>query len=69
MRELARKIAHACDMPHMHPTFLPERAGDVNYSLTDITVATQPLGYEPIASLDDGLADTIEWFKLASTTA
>ncbi|HLP83260.1 MAG TPA: GDP-mannose 4,6-dehydratase [Phycisphaerales bacterium] len=69
MQELAKKMAHACGMPHLHPTFLPERAGDVKHSLADITVAKQLLGYEPVASLDDGLAETIEWFKRAYTTA
>jgi len=27
------------------------------------------LGYEPVASLEDGLAETVEWFKRAYTTA
>jgi nucleoside-diphosphate-sugar epimerase len=63
IHDLALKMAAACGMPHLHPTFLPERAGDVTHSLADITLAKQLLGYEPVATLDEGLLETIEWFK------
>lgn len=61
--ELASLTARQCGMPHVQPTFRAERAGDVLHSLADITQARQVLGYEPVAGLDEGLAETVEWFK------
>ena len=40
-----------------------ERAGDIKHSQADITLARQVLGYEPVATLEDGLTETVEWFK------
>jgi UDP-N-acetylglucosamine 4-epimerase len=45
------------------PNFQPERAGDVKHSQADIGLARQLLGYEPVATLEDGLGETVEWFK------
>ncbi|MDT4898815.1 MAG: UDP-glucose 4-epimerase [Acidobacteriota bacterium] len=39
------------------------RAGDVRHSLADITRARKMLGYEPQTSLEEGLRQTIEWWK------
>jgi len=61
--ELASLMARHCGMPHVQPTFRAERAGDVLHSLADITQARQVLGYEPVAGLEEGLAETVEWFK------
>lgn len=43
--------------------FQPERAGDVKYSLADISLSREMLGYEVIAGLDQGLKKTIEWYR------
>lgn len=61
--ELAQRLAELCGATQVHPVFKPGRAGDVRDSLADIGQARQLLGYEPVASLDDGLAETVEWFK------
>jgi nucleoside-diphosphate-sugar epimerase len=39
------------------------RAGDVRHSLADITRARELLGYEPSVGLEEGLLETIEWWK------
>ncbi|MDX2131891.1 MAG: GDP-mannose 4,6-dehydratase [Planctomycetota bacterium] len=61
--ELAQVMARQCGVPHIQPVFRPERAGDVKHSLADISVARQLLGYEPVTPLEEGLGETIEWYK------
>jgi UDP-N-acetylglucosamine 4-epimerase len=39
------------------------RAGDIRNSLADISLAKKLLGYEPTKKFEEGLADTIEFFK------
>lgn len=39
------------------------RVGDVRHSLADISLARRLLGYEPRVGLEEGLRQTIEWFK------
>src|SRR4051794_11726964 len=53
----------------VEPTYLPGRQGDVRDSQADISKARTLLGYEPIVSFEDGLADTIEWYRTARTGA
>lgn len=61
--ELARLMADRCGVPHIHPEFAPGRAGDVPHSLADITRARELLGYSPVARLEDGLEETIAWYR------
>jgi nucleoside-diphosphate-sugar epimerase len=61
--ELAQTMAQLCGAPHVSPVFRPERAGDVKHSQADIGLARQLLAYEPVALLEDGLGETVEWFK------
>lgn len=61
--ELARIMADRCGMPHVHPEFAPKRAGDVPHSLADFSRARELLGYVPIASLEDGLEETLEYYR------
>ena len=39
------------------------RLGDVRHSLADITRARDFLGYEPQVGLEEGLRNTLEWWK------
>lgn len=39
------------------------RVGDVRHSLADITRAREWLGYEPQVGLEEGLRQTLEWWK------
>ena len=52
---------------HLHaehkPTYRDVREGDVRNSLADISLAKNLLGYQPITKFDNGLIETIEYFK------
>ncbi len=61
--QLAGLIARECGATQLSPRFEPARTGDVKHSVADIGLAKQLLGYEPVASLEVGLAETVEWFK------
>ena len=45
------------------PTHAPPRAGDVRFSSADISRARRELGYEPRVSFEDGLAETLRWYR------
>jgi nucleoside-diphosphate-sugar epimerase len=63
--ELATTLAALCGVPHVHPVFRAERAGDVRHSLADISLARDLIGYEPVGTLEDGLTETVEWYRRA----
>ncbi len=44
-------------------TYREERAGDVRHSLADISLVEKLLGYKPVKKFEDGLKETIEYFK------
>ena len=48
----------------IEPTHAPERVGDVKHSLADISKAKTLLGYDPVVSVEEGLRQTYEWYKL-----
>jgi nucleoside-diphosphate-sugar epimerase len=48
---------------NLPPVYKPARAGDVHDSQADISKARALLGYQPIASLEDGLAATVAWCR------
>jgi UDP-glucose 4-epimerase len=45
------------------PEFGPARAGDVRFSLAKIGRIRNELGYEPKVTFEDGLKQTIAWYK------
>lgn len=45
------------------PTFSPAREGDVKDSQADIFKARKLLGYEPAVPFEEGLRETVKWFK------
>ncbi|MFT3981612.1 MAG: SDR family oxidoreductase [Ferruginibacter sp.] len=45
------------------PTYREPRAGDIRHSLADISLAKELLGYQPSKRFEDGLVETIEYFK------
>lgn len=65
MQQAAGILPSAAPPPH----FEPQRAGDVRHSLADISRARDLLGYEPVVSLEDGLADTMAWYRTALSEA
>lgn len=60
--ELVDAIASSCDREKPEPTFGPARSGDIRHSRADISLAKQLIGYEPVTTLEEGLAETAEWF-------
>jgi UDP-N-acetylglucosamine 4-epimerase len=44
-------------------TYREPRAGDIRNSLADISLAKNLLGYQPTKRFEDGLTETIEYFK------
>jgi len=49
---------------NVEPIYAPERSGDVKHSLADISKAKTLLGYDPVISVEEGLSQTCEWYKL-----
>ena len=45
------------------PTHREPRAGDIRNSLADISLAKEQLGYQPVKKFEEGLTETIEFFK------
>ncbi len=43
--------------------YAPARVGDVRDSLADLTLAQSALGYNPSIGLEDGLRQTLAWWK------
>ena len=50
------------------PIYAETRAGDVRDSQADITKARRLLGYEPIVRFEQGLENTVEWFRATQMT-
>lgn len=46
------------------PLFSTERAGDVPHSCADISKAKNDLGYEVLKTFDQGILETVEYYKL-----
>ncbi len=51
-----------------HAEFVAPRVGDVKHSLADIAAAGKLLGYVPRHALEDGLTQTVAWFKKLNET-
>jgi UDP-glucose 4-epimerase len=47
----------------LRPQHADSRAGDVRYSMADISRARRDLGYEPTVSFEAGLAKTLAWYR------
>ncbi|MDN7025422.1 SDR family oxidoreductase [Methanoculleus sp. FWC-SCC1] len=45
------------------PVYEPARAGDVRDSLADISRAREAFGYDPQYTVEEGLAETVDWFR------
>jgi nucleoside-diphosphate-sugar epimerase len=49
----------------VRPKYAEPRAGDVRDSQADIEKSRELLGYEPIVSFEDGLRQTVDWYRSA----
>ena len=45
------------------PIYADPRLGDIKHSQADITRAKEHLGYQPRVSFEEGLRNTIEWYR------
>ena len=45
------------------PQFAEARSGDIQHSSADVTKARELLKFEPIISLQDGLANAVAWYR------
>ncbi len=45
------------------PLYTESRAGDIRDSLADISAAREAFGYEPLVSFEEGLAQTVAWYR------
>ncbi|NSC23711.1 dTDP-glucose 4,6-dehydratase [Streptomyces albus subsp. chlorinus] len=62
-RELTDHLLRICGAPEEAVTYIPDRpANDLRYSIDSTKAATQ-LGYRPERRLEDGLAETAEWYR------
>ncbi|MGA8182427.1 MAG: SDR family oxidoreductase [Terriglobia bacterium] len=50
------------------PRYDAPRAGDVQHSHADISLARKLLGYEPAVRFEEGLKKTVAWFRSAPTS-
>jgi UDP-glucose 4-epimerase len=48
------------------PQHAPSRAGDVRFSRADISRARKELGYEPTVDFEDGIEQTLRWYRQQS---
>ena len=54
---------------NISPKYGAPRAGDVRHSQADITAAVRDLGHAPQFTLEQGLRQTLEWYRTASVHA
>jgi nucleoside-diphosphate-sugar epimerase len=54
---------------NVEPKYGPPRAGDVRDSQADIAKAKRLLGYTPSVSFEEGLANTVEWYRSTQSAA
>jgi UDP-N-acetylglucosamine 4-epimerase len=64
--ELWRTIAREAGFDGQ-PRFGPRRAGDMPHSHADITEARRRLGFEPVVQFEQGIRQTVAWFKAQRT--
>ena len=58
LRGVARETGRA-----LRPRHEPARAGDIRHSLADIHAAERLLGYTPRYGFDEGLRETVAWYR------
>jgi UDP-glucose 4-epimerase len=51
---------------NIQPRHAEARAGDVRHSCADISAARRELGFEPRVGFEEGLAQTLAWYRPAN---
>lgn len=57
-----RRVAMRTGERPPEPVRGPARTGDLSSSIVDASLARRVLGWKPMTSLEDGIAETVEWF-------
>ncbi len=60
---LAVRLAALCERPGLMPEHRPARIGEVRDSVADIAAAKALIGYHPVTPLDEGLSETVAWYR------
>lgn len=47
----------------IEPVYGPERRGDIRHSMASVERAVRMLGYKPVKFIEEGLKETVEWFR------
>jgi len=63
LNELLEVLKKITDKELVTAEYQPERRGDVKHSQADNTRAVELLGYENLIGLEEGLQNTIDWWK------
>jgi UDP-glucose 4-epimerase len=61
LKTLASEIGRPAEAIHKET-----RAGDIRHSLADVKLAKRVLGYRPSVSFEDGLRETVAWYRSAA---
>lgn len=62
INQLFRTLRELAGYPHA-PQYAPARPGDIRHSVLDATRAVRELDWQPATSLEEGLIQTIEFFR------
>ncbi len=62
INDLFRKIRDMIGVS-IEPEYVEARSGDVRHSLADVNMAQELLKYSPTHNIDEGLKETVEWFR------
>ncbi len=63
VNQLAGMIKARLGIDDLSPEHVAERVGEVRDSVADVSLAKSLIGYEPITTLADGLAETVDWYR------
>ena len=61
--EIVDRIRQIMECEHIQPTVLNQAKGEIRNQYLSSAKAARVLGWKPVYTLDDGLTETIEWYK------
>jgi len=61
--EMVRAIIAACDSPDLEPVVLNAAPNEIQEQYLDSGKARRVLGWKPIYSLEEGLRETVAWYR------
>lgn len=63
VNELGARMRDVYGCSDLLPDHQPQRAGDLKHSFADLAKARTILGYEPIVGFEEGLKETLNWYR------